>query len=93
MAIRRHRGREVTFTCKPASLATQAYLVGSFNNWDPQARRMRKMPDGTFRARLKLPPGEHQYKFVCDGVWLNDPEADTLVADDAGRLNSLVWVP
>jgi hypothetical protein len=53
---------------------------------------MRKMPDGTFRTDMKLPRGEHQYKFVCDGVWLHDPEADGQVRDGRGNLNSLVWV-
>lgn len=93
MPIKRNHGREVTFICKRMPVAARAYLAGSFNGWKPEQRRMRRMRDGTFRARLKLPPGEHQYKFVCDGVWLHDPEADGQVPDGQGHLNSVVWVP
>ncbi len=72
--------------------AKQVYLAGDFNDWAPDKRRMRKMGDGTFRARLRLPPGEYEYKFVVDGEWLNDPEAEAQRPNGFGDVNSVVSV-
>ncbi|MCB1327250.1 MAG: carbohydrate-binding module 48 [Spirochaetales bacterium] len=47
-------------------------LVGDFNNWNPEHDLMQKGPDGIFRLRRRLRPGEYIYKFVADGKWILD---------------------
>ncbi len=65
---------EVRFTVEWPG-ARSVYLAGTFNGWDPEVRRMKRVRKGEplFVAVLDLPPGRHEYKFVCDGAWVCDP--------------------
>ena len=69
--------------------AGEVYLAGDFNNWNPKATRMIRH-NGEYRARVQLEPGEHQYKFVVDGVWYTDPSAVKQVPNGMGSMNSVV---
>lgn len=53
--------------------ASQVYLAGSFNNWNPTALPMNRT-DGKWEVIIKLPPGRYEYKFVVDGEWVADPD-------------------
>lgn len=69
------------------------YLAGDFNEWDPKAKKMAyKARKGAYEVEVKLPRGEHQYKFVIDGVWCTDPENIHAVRNDCGSFNSLIDV-
>ena len=83
---------EIAFILTGHPDARQVYLVGDFNQWDPKKHRMSKYRDGSFRARLALKPGAYQYKFVADGIWLNDPQAWEQVKNAFGTVNSQVHV-
>ena len=83
---------QVIFICDCLPDARRIYLAGNFNDWNPKARRMVKVKGGSSRARLKLPPGQYEYKFVADDVWLNDPAADAQVQNQHGTLNSVASV-
>jgi 1,4-alpha-glucan branching enzyme len=85
-------GRHVTFVCREAPDAKQVYVAGDFNEWNPSGSRMCRYRDGTFRAKVSLAPGEYQYKFVVDGVWLNDSEAEVQAVNSYGTVNSVVRV-
>jgi len=78
----------VTFICELRPEAKEVYLAGDFNQWQPGERRMLKAKDGSFRVKMKLPPGRHQYKFIVDGVWHNDPDAPSHEKNNSGILNS-----
>lgn len=80
-----------TFVCVPPTQAREVYLAGSFNGWDPHALRMTGH-NGRFSRRVDLSEGQHQYKFVVDGEWINDPAAAAQVPNDMGTLNSVVIV-
>ena len=84
--------KTVTFVCDLQSDAKKVFLAGDFNQWNPQVNRMTKSKDGYFRARMKLLPGEYQYKFVVDGMWCNDPAAQAQVMNRHGTLNSVIRV-
>lgn len=75
-----------------SATARKVFLAGSFNAWSPTDRRMVKTKDGSFRARLALPAGRHEYKFVVDGVWLNDPQAPEEIRNGCGTTNAVVVV-
>lgn len=64
----------VTFTCD-APDAKSVYLSGDFNDWDPDAYSMKRMPDGTWQSKIQLNPGEHHYWFLVDGKATLDPKA------------------
>jgi 1,4-alpha-glucan branching enzyme len=47
-------------------------LVGDFNRWNPEHDIAVRGPDGIFRIRLRLKPGEYIYKYIADGKWILD---------------------
>ncbi len=55
-----------------APSARHVYVAGTFNDWSTEALAMRRAKDGTWLARVDLPPGRHEYKFVVDGQWCCD---------------------
>ena len=77
-----------------APQAASVAVVGDFNSWDPRRTRMiRSNHEGRWTARLKLPPGVHQYGFVIDGsTWVPDPGAKTTLADGFGGRNSVIII-
>ena len=50
----------VDFFCR-APQAKSVSLVGDFNDWQPTAHPMTRMPDGGWVIRMELPHGHHQY--------------------------------
>ncbi|HDP99252.1 MAG TPA: glycoside hydrolase [bacterium] len=71
---------KVTFRLEKAAApsARTVHLVGDFNNWDEQAKPMKKSKNGDFTATLKLDAGvEYQFRYLIDGEkWENDWKAD-----------------
>ncbi|MFC1585255.1 isoamylase early set domain-containing protein [Fibrobacterota bacterium] len=66
-------------------------LAGSFNSWDQEKNRL-KYRDGLYTSSLLLSPGRHEYKYVVDGEWLEDPESPESVPNAFGTRNSVVTV-
>jgi len=72
--------------------AGEIQIAGDFNDWMPHTTPMRRLPDGDFEARLKLPRGRYRYRLVVDGRWSHDlfnPEIET---NEYGELNSVVEI-
>lgn len=92
MLIQGRNGGSVTFICDLKSDAKEVYLAGDFNHWDPKDDRMLKARDGSFRIKITVPPGEHQYKYIVDGIWFNDPDVEQQVTDSFGTSNSYFCV-
>lgn len=73
--------------------ARRVTLVGTFNDWNPEATPLRPEAAGkVWVVEVPLEPGRHEYAFVVDGErWLADPSAPA--ADgDFGVPNSVVTV-
>jgi 1,4-alpha-glucan branching enzyme len=84
---------QVVFVYTPTVPVKKVSVVGDFNAWDPAARRLTRYPkDGSYRARMSLEPGRYEYKFVADGEWVVDAEADELAANPYGTRNSVLVV-
>ncbi|MEW6427514.1 MAG: isoamylase early set domain-containing protein [Thermodesulfobacteriota bacterium] len=79
----------VEFTLFAPEAAT-VFLVGDFNGWDPAASPMRRFKDGTFKKSLKLKGGRHEYLFLVDGQWWNDPANGNRAANPYGGENSVI---
>jgi hypothetical protein len=43
--------------------------------------------DGAWRATVILPFGRHQYLFIVDGVWHEDPDCSERVPNSRGGFN------
>ena len=81
---------EFQLTAEPGC---KVFVAGSFNNWDAAQFPMLDNPDsGRFKAKLDLPPGRHEYKFVVNGEWRLDPNCADRVTNGKGSLNSVVAV-
>ncbi|AJQ96382.1 isoamylase early set domain-containing protein [Gynuella sunshinyii] len=61
--------------------ASEVYIVGDFNEWDPKATPMTKLKTGEFKVELELESGQdYQFRYCIDGEqWENDWEADNYV--------------
>ena len=81
----------VNFFCV-APKAQHVTLVGDFNDWDPAATPLCRMPDGRWMASLELPHGYHQYLFLVDGQPVLDPKASGIVINERNERVSLVAV-
>ena len=69
--------------------AQVVYLAGTFNNWAPTGLPMTKDEKGIWSVKVKLIPGNYQYKFVINGVqWKEDPTNPAKVDDGFGGFNS-----
>ncbi len=68
------------------------YVAGSFNKWHPSELRMIAFGEGEWSLALMLNPGRHEYRFVVDSKWTNDPNSPEHVSNGFGELNSVVQV-
>ena len=76
-----------------APKAKDVMLVGDFTDWQAKPLVMDRMKprSRTFAAAVKLAPGTYQYKFIVDGEWMEDPNAEC-VPNRFGTYNSVVTV-
>lgn len=81
----------VDFFCR-APEAKSVSLVGDFNDWQPTAHPMTRMPDGGWRIRMELPHGHHQYLFLVDGKPTLDPNAMGKVHNGRNETVSLIAI-
>ncbi|MEN6318572.1 MAG: isoamylase early set domain-containing protein [Syntrophaceae bacterium] len=69
----RTRAKAKTTVRLEAPQAAKVFIVGSFNEWDPMANPLERDEEGTWSCTLSVEPGEHEYRFVVDDVWWDDP--------------------
>lgn len=82
---------KVTFSID-AKEANTAAVIGDFNNWNPAEGALSKLKTGTFKATFELPKdNSFEFKYLVDGAYLNDPEADSFAYNEfAGAENSVL---
>ena len=76
----------------PAPKARRVSLAGDFNNWDHEDMPMYKGSDGVWYLSVSLTPGRHEYRFIADGVWRDDPIAQQKIANAMGSENCVKTV-
>ena len=84
---------KVTFSVE-AKDATTASVVGDFNGWNPAEGLLSKLKTGTFKNTFELPKDAfYEFKYVIDGVYVNEPESDSFVFNEfAGTENGVLAV-
>lgn len=84
---------KVTFTVE-AKEAQSAAVVGDFNNWSIEEGALGKLKNGTFKGVFDLAKdASYEYRYVVDGVFINEPEADSYRWNAyAGAENSVLEV-
>jgi 1,4-alpha-glucan branching enzyme len=82
---------KVTFYLPEAINGDEVFLVGDFNDWDETATPMERLKDGRYKVTLNLEKGqEYQFRYLVDGEWHNDWEADKYVLNPFSGDNSVV---
>lgn len=81
----------VSFICS-ATKAKSVSVIGDFNEWNPEANRMKRHPDGSWQSSFPVPSGHHRYQFLIDGVPHLDPQAAGVVKIDGNAKASLLSV-
>ena len=72
-----------------APQAQRVSIAGDFNQWNPSSHPLQQDTKGTWRISLDLKPGKHEYRFLLDGEWQNDPNCDSFVENPFGTSNCL----
>jgi chromosome partitioning protein len=73
--------------------ASEVYVTGEFPGWPREGWPLqRDATDGLWKAVLDVPPGEYEYHFVVDGLWMRDPGNRDYTRDEFGQENSLLVV-
>lgn len=82
---------KVTFSVE-AKDAASASVVGDFNNWNPAEGALSKLKTGIFKGVFDLnKDASYEFKYVIDGEFVNEPEADSFKWNDfAGAENSVL---
>lgn len=76
-----------------APSAAEVMVTGEFNNWARDGVRLRRDPsDGLWKATVDIPPGEYEYRFVIDGIWMRDPGNRDYIRNEFGQENSVLIV-
>jgi len=83
--------KRVTFRLD-APHAEEVLVTGSFCGWERGAYPLRKGKDGVWRKSIYLAPGRHEYRYIVDGNWQNDPGCAETVTNVYGSCNSVVTV-
>ena len=81
----------VTFILPNSTWADAIYLVGDFNGWNHSSHPFQRGQEGTWTLTLDLEAGRcYQFRYLRDGVWISDSQADGFVGNPHGSDNSLV---
>src|ERR1035438_8201641 len=74
---------EVELICE-APQAETVFVAGDFNQWRANDLRLRQDETETWKVQVWLAPGRHEYRFIVDGEWKDDPHAPARVLDAFG---------
>jgi hypothetical protein len=80
-----------TFTLSGHTDAQVVAVYGSFNNWIQTKNYCAKEGDG-WVCRIDLAPGKYTYRFLVDGVGLNDPANSVMEDDGNGHMDSVIVI-
>jgi len=69
--------------------AQKVILSGTFNRWNEEDFKMKKVKGG-WKLSLKLKPDTYQYKFIVDGNWMEDPDNPNKEYNEHYTFNSIL---
>ncbi len=80
-----------TFTLAGHTEAEAVAIYGSFNDWIQTKNYCAREGDG-WVCRVDLAPGKYTYKFLVDGIGLNDPTNSATEDDGNGHRDSVIVI-
>lgn len=83
---------KVTFTVE-ATDADKVSVCGDFNNWDQSKHELKKLKNGNFKGTIDLDiENTYEFKYLVDGNWVNEEQADSYKFNEFGGENSVLEV-
>jgi hypothetical protein len=83
---------EGVFFWRPRSDGEEVTIAGDFNEWVPD-RRVVSIPDAQRTIKfVHLPPGRYRYRWVIDGVWVEDSSNPNRVQSSVEGFDSVCEV-
>jgi 1,4-alpha-glucan branching enzyme len=70
--------------------AENVFVAGTFNDWDPHKDPLKKNTKGQWKTAKYLEPGIYEYRFVVDGVWMDDPSCKSRRSNQYGGENCIL---
>lgn len=83
--------RKVTFS-HVAPEAHSVSLAGDFTGWEQAPVSLKKDKGGVWKKTVSLAPGRHEYRFLVDGQWRDDPECRNRQPNQYGGENCVCVV-
>ena len=81
---------KVTFSVS-AKEAHKVEVAGDFNEW--KLSELKKYKNGTFKTQFNVPVDKkYQFRYVVDGQWTNEAEADAYQWNDFAAADNSVLV-
>lgn len=81
----------ITFTLN-APQAIDVCVAGCFSGWQPQGLPLKRNNEGVWTCTISIEPGEHQYRFIVDGEWRDDPLNSRRCQNEFGTENCVLIV-
>lgn len=81
--------KKVSFQFRAPETASSVKLCGNFTNWEQGGIVMKHARSGEWKAQVSLDQGEYEYKYLVDGHWYNDPQAERQLPNVWGSENSI----
>ena len=72
--------------------AREVCVAGTFNGWEPRETPLKRDSLGDWSVELSLPPGEHRYRLLADGQWIDDPSAQRMAPNPFGGFDAVIFV-
>jgi len=84
-------GKPYLFKLRGYTNAKQVVLSGSFNGWKHDEILMKKTDTG-WEIPYTLGPGNYEYKFKVDNVWITDPDNELHIRNYNNSFNSFLII-
>ena len=75
-----------------APSAKHVELVGEFTHWQQEPISLLRSNDGIWRTAVNLESGSHEYRFLVDDQWRDDPKCAQHVPNPYGGQNDVLLV-
>ncbi len=72
--------------------ANEVLLAGDFTEWEQHPVPLKKADGGVWTTIVLLQPGKHEYRFLVDGQWQDDPASALRVPNGFGSENCVCVV-
>jgi 1,4-alpha-glucan branching enzyme len=76
----------------PDCSACSVFLVGDFNDWNERSHPLRKANAEKYELEVHLRPGNYRFKYLIDGIWWNDPDAEAYEPNPWGSEDSIIRI-